>query len=116
PLMYKVVWWAMGHSSQQINVSAHVSLWYLIAALLVGAQPLSAKVSRTAFLMYILFLQLPPAPHLLAVHGLAGAGAVEAAQGRNGCDRGMFEWLRRAPWGHPAFAGMFLSLIFFGFI
>ena len=24
PLMYKVVWWAMGHSSQQINVSAHV--------------------------------------------------------------------------------------------
>ena len=33
PLMYKVVWWAMGHSSQQINVSAHVSLWYLIAAL-----------------------------------------------------------------------------------
>ena len=28
--MYKLVWWAMGHSSQQINVSAHVSLWYLI--------------------------------------------------------------------------------------
>ena len=24
PLLYKVVWWAMGHSSQQINVSAHV--------------------------------------------------------------------------------------------
>ena len=28
----------------------------------------------------------------------------------------MFEWLRKAPWGHPAFSGMFLSLIFFGFI
>ena len=28
----------------------------------------------------------------------------------------MFEWLRKAPWGHPAFAGMFLSLVFFGFI
>src|SRR6185436_5294576 len=24
PLMYRVIWWAMGHSSQQINVSAHV--------------------------------------------------------------------------------------------
>ncbi|WP_315780035.1 MULTISPECIES: cbb3-type cytochrome c oxidase subunit I [unclassified Bradyrhizobium] len=141
PLMYKVVWWAMGHSSQQINVSAHVSLWYLTAALLVGAKPLSEKVSRTAFLMYILFLQLASAHHLLAepgldaswkivntsymmylavmgsmVHGLTVPGAIEAAQRRNGYDHGAFEWLRKAPWGHPGFSGMFLSLVFFGFI
>jgi cytochrome c oxidase subunit I len=141
PLMYRVVWWAMGHSSQQINVSAHVSLWYLTAALLVGAKPLNEKVSRTAFFMYILFLQLASAHHLLAdpamdaswkivntsymmylavlgsmVHGLTVPGAIEAAQRKNGYNRGMFEWLRKAPWGHPAFAGMFLSLVFFGFI
>jgi cytochrome c oxidase subunit I len=141
PLLYKVVWWAMGHSSQQINVSAHVSLWYLIAAFLVGAQPLSEKVSRTAFLMYILFLQLASAHHLLAepgldaswkivntsymmylavlgsmVHGLTVPGAIEAAQRRNGYTKGAFEWLRKAPWGNPAFAGMFLSLVMFGFI
>lgn len=141
PLMYKVVWWAMGHSSQQINVSAHVSLWYLTAALLVGAKPLSEKVSRMAFLMYILFLQLASAHHLLAepgmdaswkianasymmylavmgsmVHGLTVPGAIEAAQRRNGFNRGMFEWLRKAPWGHPSFSAMFLSLVFFGFI
>jgi cytochrome c oxidase subunit I len=141
PLMYKIVWWAMGHSSQQINVSAHVSIWYLVAALLVGAKPLSEKVSRTAFLMYILFLQLASAHHLLAepgldaswkivntsymmylavmgsmIHGLTVPGAIEAAQRRNGYNRGVFEWLRKAPWGHPAFSGMFLSLIFFGFI
>jgi cytochrome c oxidase subunit I len=141
PLMYKVVWWAMGHSSQQINVSAHVSIWYLIAALLVGAKPLSEKVSRTAFFMYILFLQLASAHHLLAepgmtaswkivntsymmylavlgsmVHGLTVPGAIEAAQRRNGYTKGAFEWLRKAPWGHPAFAGMFLSLVMFGFI
>ena len=141
PLMYKLVWWSMGHSSQQINVSAHVSLWYLTAALLVGAKPLSEKVSRTAFFMYILFLQLASAHHLLAdpaldaswkivntsymmylavlgsmVHGMTVPGAIEAAQRRNGYNRGVFEWLRKAPWGHPAFAGMFLSLVFFGFI
>src|SRR5215467_3440553 len=141
PLMYKVVWWAMGHSSQQINVSAHVSIWYLIAALLVGAKPLSEKVSRTAFFMYILFLQLASAHHLLAepgldaswkivntsymmylavlgsmVHGLTVPGAIEAAQRRNGYTKGAFEWLRKAPWGNPAFSGMFLSLVFFGFI
>jgi cytochrome c oxidase subunit I len=141
PLMYKVVWWGMGHSSQQINVSAHVAIWYLIAALLVGAKPLSEKVSRTAFLMYILFLQLASAHHLLAepgldaswkivntsymmylavlgsmVHGLTVPGAIEAAQRKNGYNKGVFEWLRKAPWGHPAFSGMFLSLVFFGFI
>jgi cytochrome c oxidase subunit 1 len=141
PLMYKVVWWGMGHSSQQINVSAHVSLWYAIAALTVGAQPLSEKVSRTAFLLYILFLQLASAHHLLVepgissewkifntsyamylavlgsmIHGLTVPGAIEAAQRRNGFTKGAFEWLRKAPWGNPAFAGMFLSLVMFGFI
>ena len=141
PLMYKIVWWGMGHSSQQINVSAHVSIWYLVGALLVGAKPLSEKVSRTAFLMYILFLQLASAHHLLAepglnaswkivntsymmylavmgsmIHGLTVPGSIEAAQRRNGFNNGVFEWLRKAPWGHPAFSGMFLSLVFFGFI
>jgi cytochrome c oxidase subunit 1 len=139
--MYKAIWWGMGHSSQQINVSAHVSLWYMIAALVVGAKPLSEKVSRTAFLMYILFLQLASAHHLLAepglssewkvlntsymmylavmgsmVHGLTVPGAIEAAQRRNGFNRGAFEWLRKVPWGNPAFSGMFLSLVMFGFI
>ncbi len=141
PLMYKVVWWGMGHSSQQMNVSAHVSLWYAIAALTVGAQPLSEKVSRTAFLLYILFLQLASAHHLLVepgissewkvfntsyamylavlgsmIHGLTVPGAIEAAQRRNGFAKGAFEWLRKAPWGNPAFSGMFLSLVMFGFI
>ncbi len=140
-LMYKVVWWGMGHSSQQINVSAHVAIWYAIGAMVVGARPLSEKVSRMAFLMYILFLQLASAHHLLAepgmsaswkivntsymmylavmgsmIHGLTVPGAIEAAQRRNGFTRGAFEWLRKAPWGNPAFAGMFLSLVMFGFI
>lgn len=140
-LMYKVVWWGMGHSSQQINVSAHVAIWYAIGAMVVGAKPLSEKVSRTAFLMYILFLQLASAHHILAepgmssswkivntsymmylavmgsmIHGLTVPGAIEAAQRRNGFTRGAFEWLTKAPWGNPAFAGMFLSLVMFGFI
>ncbi|MCC7281574.1 MAG: cbb3-type cytochrome c oxidase subunit I [Acetobacteraceae bacterium] len=141
PLLYKVIWWGLGHSSQQMNVSAHVSLWYMTAALLLGAKPLSEKVSRSAFLLYILFLQLASAHHLLAepgmtstwkivntsymmylavlgsmIHGLTVPGAIEAAQRRNGFTKGVFEWLRKAPWGNPAFSGMFLSLVFFGFI
>ena len=141
PLLYKTIWWAMGHSSQQINVSAHVSIWYAIAAITFGAKPLSEKVSRTAFLMYILFLQIASAHHMLVepgfssewkifntsyamylavlgsmVHGMTVPGSIEAAQRARGFTKGMFEWLRKAPWGNPAFAGMFMSLVFFGFI
>jgi cytochrome c oxidase subunit 1 len=122
PLMYKTVWWALGHSSQQINVSAHVAIWYAIAAMVLGAKPLSEKVSRTAFLMYILFLQLASAHHLLADPGLSEEwkivmpGSIEAAQRKNGYTKGAFEWLKKAPWGNPAFAGMFMSLVMFGFI
>jgi cytochrome c oxidase subunit 1 len=50
------------------------------------------------------------------IHGLTVPGAIEAAQPRNGFTNGVFEWLRKAPWSHPAFSGMFLSLVFFGFI
>ncbi len=141
PVVYKVVWWGMGHSSQQINVSAHVAVWYAIAAMVLGAKPLSEKVSRFAFLMYILFLQIAAAHHLLVepgissewkifntsyalylavlgslIHGLSVPGAIEAAQRRRGFTKGAFEWLRKAPWGNPAFSGMFLSLVMFGFL
>lgn len=141
PLMYRVIWWAMGHSSQQINVSAHIAVWYAIAAIVFGAKPLSEKVSRMAFLLYILFLQLASAHHILVdpgissewkifntsyamylavlasmIHGLTVPGSIEAAQRQRGFNKGLFEWLRKAPWGNPAFAGMFLSLIIFGFL
>jgi cytochrome c oxidase subunit 1 len=141
PLMYKLVWWAMGHSSQQINVSAHVAIWYAIAAIVLGAKPISEKASRLAFLLYILFLQLASAHHLLVepglssewkifntsyamylavlgsmIHALTVPGTIEVAQRNKGFDKGLFEWLRKAPWGNPAFAGMFLSLVMFGFL
>jgi cytochrome c oxidase subunit 1 len=140
-LAYRLIWWAFGHSSQQINVAAHVSVWYAIAAVLFGAKPLSEKVSRSAFLMYILFLQIASAHHLLAdpgvssnfkmfntsyamylavmasmVHGLTVPGSIEAAQRARGHTGGLFTWLRKAPWGNPTFSGMFISLVGFGFL
>jgi cytochrome c oxidase subunit 1 len=140
-LMYRTVWWGFGHSSQQINVAAHVSVWYAIAAVVFAAKPLSERVSRGAFLLYILFLQLASAHHLLAdpgltsnwkifntsyamylavlasmVHGLTVPGAIEVAQRQKGFNHGLFEWLRKAPWDNPVFSGMFISLIGFGFL
>ena len=71
PLVYRTIWWAFGHSSQQINVAAHISIWYAVAAIAFGAKPMSERVSRGAFLLYILFLQLASAHHLLADPGLS---------------------------------------------
>ncbi len=138
-LLYRVIWWGLGHSSQQINVAAHVAVWYAIAAMVLGAKPLSEKVSRTAFLLYIAFLQIASAHHILAdpgitsewkvfntsyamylavlgsmIHGLSIPGAIEAAQRRNGHTQGMFGWLRKGPWGNPAFAALVLSVATFG--
>jgi cytochrome c oxidase subunit 1 len=141
PLVYRTIWWAFGHSSQQINVAAHISIWYAVAAIAFGAKPMSERVSRGAFLLYILFLQLASAHHLLAdpglstnwkvvntsyfmyfavlasmIHGLTIPGAIEVAQRQKGFTKGLFEWLRKAPWGNPVFSGVFISLIGFGFL
>jgi cytochrome c oxidase subunit 1 len=140
-LVYRTVWWAFGHSSQQINVSAHIAIWYAVAAIAFGAKPMSERVSRGAFLLYILFLQLASAHHLLAdpglstgwkvvntsyfmyfavlasmVHGLTIPGAMEVAQRQKGYTKGLFEWLRKAPWGNPTFSGVFIAIIGFGFL
>ncbi|MCP5444084.1 MAG: cbb3-type cytochrome c oxidase subunit I [Chromatiaceae bacterium] len=139
--MYRVVWWGLGHSSQQINVAAHVAIWYLIAGLVFGARPMSEKVSRAAYLLYILFLQLACAHHILVdpgissewkvfntsyamylavlasmIHGLTVPGSIEVAQRGKGFNNGLFEWLRKAPWENPVFSSMFISLVTFGFL
>ena len=141
PLMYRMIWWGLGHSSQQINVAAHISVWYAVAAIVFGAKPMSERVSRSAFLLYILFLQLASAHHLLAdpglstgwkvvntsyfmyfavlasmLHGLTIPGAMEVAQRQKGYNKGLFEWLRKAPWSNPSFSGVFIAIIGFGFL
>ena len=141
PLIYRTIWWAFGHSSQQINVAAHISIWYAVAAIAFGAKPMSERVSRGAFLLYILFLQLASTHNLLTdpcvstewkvvntsyfmyfavlasmIHALSIPGAMEVAQRAKGYNKGLFEWLRKAPWGNPVFSGVFISLVGFGFL
>ncbi len=141
PAVYKLVWWGLGHPSQQINVSAHVAVWYLLAFLTVGGTSINEKVSRFAFVLYILAINVASAHHLLVdpavtpvwkvwntsyvmylavfasmIHAFAVPSAIEVAQRRRGYTKGLFEWLKAAPWGNPAFSGLMLSMIIFGFI
>jgi cytochrome c oxidase subunit 1 len=102
---------------------------------------MSERVSRGAFLLYILFLQLASAHHILAdpgvstewkvvntsyfmyfavlgsmIHALSIPGAMEVAQRARGYNKGLFEWLRKAPWSNPTFSGVFIALVGFGFL
>jgi cytochrome c oxidase subunit 1 len=141
PQVYRMVWWALGHSSQQINVAAMVAVWYLLAGLTVGGVVVNEKVSRTAFVLYVLFISMASAHHLLVdpgmgpawkiwntsyamylavlasmIHGFTVPAGIEAGQRLRGYTNGLFEWLRKAPWSDPGFAGLWLSLVIFGFL
>jgi cytochrome c oxidase subunit I len=138
---YRLVWWGLGHQSQQINVCAMVSVWYLLGALTTGARPLNQAVCRGAFVLYILFINLASAHHLLVdpgvgagwkiwntsyamylavlasmIHGFTVPASIEVALRKQGHRKGLFGWLVAAPWRNPGFSAMFLSLLIFGFI
>jgi cytochrome c oxidase subunit 1 len=139
--LYRLLFWGLGHPSQQINVSAHVAVWYLMMGLTVGAVVPSEKVSRIAFTLYILFISMASAHHLLVdpgfspawkvintsyfmymavfasmIHGFTIPASVELGQRLRGYTRGIFEWLAKAPWGDPGFSATALSVVIFGFI
>jgi len=141
PQMYRLIWWGLGHSSQQINVAAMVAIWYLLGAFTVGAVVLNEKVSRSAFVLYILFISMASAHHLLVdpgmgpawkvwntsyfmylavmasmLHGFTVPAGIELGMRLRGATQGLFGWLKRAPWGDPGFSSLVFSLVVFGFI
>ncbi len=141
PEFYRLVWWGLGHSSQQINVAAMVSIWYLLGALTVGGVVLNEKVSRVAFALYILFISMASAHHLLVdpgmgpawkvwntsyfmymavlasmIHGFTVPAGIEVGQRLRGVGQGILGWLRQAPWGDPGFSALALSVSVFGFV
>jgi len=141
PQVYRLVWWGLGHSSQQINVAAMVAIWYLLGALTVGAVVVNEKISRTAFVLYITFISMASAHHLLVdpgfgpswkivntsyfmymavlasiLHGFTVPAGVEMGMRLRGHTSGLFGWLRRAPWNDPGFSSLVLSVVVFGFV
>lgn len=138
---YRLLFWGFGHSSQQINVCAMVAVWYGLGALTVGAKPVNEKVSRIAFALYIFFIDIASEHHLLTDPGLSAAhkswntgyfmhmavlasmihaysvpAAIEVGLRKKGYTKGLFEWLKKAPWGDPSFSALALSIVGFGFL
>jgi len=138
---YRLIWWGLGHQSQQVNVCAMVAIWYLIGNITTGAKPLNEAVCRSAFVLYILFINLASAHHLLVdpgvgaawkiwntsyamylavlasmIHGFTVPASVEVAMRGRGYVRGLFGWVMNLPWRNPAFSGVCISVLIFGFI
>ncbi|HEX6558536.1 MAG TPA: cbb3-type cytochrome c oxidase subunit I, partial [Longimicrobiales bacterium] len=141
PELYRMTWWALGHSSQQINVAAMVSVWYVLGGMTVGAVVLNEKISRTAFVLYVLFISMASAHHLLVdpafspawkimntsyfmymavlasmIHGFTVPAGIEVGMRARGFTKGVFGWLKKAPWGDPGFSSLIFSIVVFGFV
>ncbi len=141
PMWYRMIWWGLGHQSQQVNVCAMVSVWYLIGQLATGAKPVNETVCRGAFVLYILFINLASAHHLLVdpgvgatwkiwntsyamylavlasmIHGFTVPASVEMAMRAKGHVKGLFGWVSALPWRNPAFSAALLSVLIFGFV
>lgn len=141
PIWYRMIWWGLGHQSQQVNVCAMVTVWYLIGFLATGAKPVNETICRGAFVLYILFINLASAHHLLVdpgvgvtwkiwntsyamylavlasmIHAFTVPASIEIAMREKGYVRGLFGWVGALPWRNPAFSAAVISLLIFGFI
>lgn len=139
PGIYRLLYWGLGHGAQQINLAAMVGIWYALATITVGTKPINEGLSRFAFVLYIFFIQMAAMHHLLVdpglgrwvrtinasyfiyaavlgsmIHAFTIPASVELAQRTKGYSRGLFEWLKRAPWGEPGFSALVLSFVMFG--
>ncbi|HUN24308.1 MAG TPA: cbb3-type cytochrome c oxidase subunit I [Anaerolineales bacterium] len=141
PAIYRNFFWGFGHPAQQVNLAAMVAIWYALAQITVGARAVNEKFSRTAFVLYLFFINLGSAHHLLTdpglsfwwktvntsyamylavlgsmMHAFSIPAAVEVALRAKGHNKGLFGWLRNAPWREPGFGALMVSMILFGWV
>lgn len=143
PLWWRHTYWGFGHGAQQVNLAAMVTVWYLLALFTVGGTTPSERLSRIAFFLYLLGINLGSAHHLLTeptgalssawtwvntgylihvavlgslIHAFSIPAALERGLRLKGFGQGLFGWLLRAPWSNPGFSALVLSVLLFGFL
>ncbi|MFT4884064.1 MAG: cytochrome c oxidase subunit 1 [Natronomonas sp.] len=139
--LYRQLYWIVGHGSQQINLVAMITVWYFLTHVVGGAVVVSEKVSRSAFILYLFFINLGAAHHILVdpgvsagwrlwntsyafygaafasmIHAFAIPAGIEVGRRQRGLGGGLFGWLTSAPWRNPVFSSITFSIILFGFL
>ncbi|MFB6122561.1 MAG: cbb3-type cytochrome c oxidase subunit I [Haloferacaceae archaeon] len=138
---YRQMYWTIGHGSQQINLLAMITVWYFLTHVIGGAEVASEKVSRGAFVLYLFFINMGAAHHLMSdpalttawrvwntsyaaygaviasmIHAFAIPAGLEAGRRKKGKGGGLFGWLWSSPWRDPGFSATILSIVLFGFL
>ena len=141
PAVYRTLFWGFGHGAQQINLAAMVAAWYALGALTTGARPVNEGLSRFAFVLYLVGINMGSMHHLLVdpgigmhariintsyfmyaallgslIHAFSIPAALETAQRARGFTKGLFGWLVAGPWREPGFSALIISVVGFGFI
>ena len=139
--VYRTLFWTIGHGSQQINLLAMITVWYFLTHVVGGAVVVSEKISRSAFILYLFFINLGAAHHLMVdpglsvgwrifntsyafygaafasmIHAFAIPAGLEVGRRQRGLGGGLFGWLTSAPWRNPVFSSTIFSIILFGFL
>ncbi len=138
---YRQMYWIIGHGTQQINLAAMITVWYFLTHVVGGAEVVSEKVSRSAFILYLFFINMGAAHHLMAdpalaaswkvwntsyavygavlasmIHAFAIPAGLEAGRRKRGAGKSLFGWLWSAPWSNPVFSAVIFSIVLFGFM
>ncbi len=141
PAWYRQMYWMIGHGTQQINLLAMITIWYFMTHIVGDAEVASEKISRSAFVLYLFFINMGAAHHLLSdpaistgwklwntsyaaygaviasmIHAFAIPAGLEAGRRRKNKGSGIFGWLWSSPWENPGFSATILSIILFGFL
>ena len=138
---YRQMYWIIGHGSQQINLVAMITVWYFLTHVVGKAEVASEKVSRFAFVLYLFFINMGAAHHLMSdpalstswrvwntsyaaygaviasmIHAFAIPAGLEVGRRKRNLGGGTFGWLWSAPWKDPGFSSTILSIVMFGFL
>lgn len=138
---YRQVYWIIGHGTQQINLLAMIVVWYFLTYYVGGAVVASEKVSRIAFVLYLFFINMGAAHHLMSdpavsaswrvwntsyaaygavvasmIHAFAIPAGLEVGRRQKNKGGGLFTWLTSAPWKDPGFSATMLGYLLFGFL
>ncbi len=143
PLWWRHTYWGFGHGAQQVNLAAMVTCWYLLSLFTVGGTTPNERLSRIAFVLYLVGINLGAAHHLLTeptgalssswtwlntgylihlavlgslIHAFSIPAAIERGLRLKGLAKGLLDWLAKAPWANPGFSSLVLSVLLFGLL